>query len=353
MSTPSAPATGTTGTPAPQLATPGTPAPQTSGTPVQTQGRSSPTTGNTSVKPFVPAKFDMPLLEDDGENYDTWYVALQLAFENRDIWPVVNGTELCPDQTTDSAGYSEWGFKDRKARLMMIAALKKVGQKCIYHATSAKEYWDQITTRYSGTGSGNERTITLLQQFFKASFTDTKPLQPQINKVIYAAQQLETLSFPIIDRLLAFLLAIQLPDSYAMLCTIITNSDTSKITSRWVADRIIGEERHCLNNFEGNEAAFYTKAGKGKGKLLQITQGKGEDLKCAHCKKKGHKKADCCKLKKEKAEKEAAKNATDSGNANSTSSTSPSSAMAKITVASEPDNNSTVIQLFHAVAVPC
>jgi len=343
MSTPSAPATGTTGTPATQPVTPGTPTPQMSGTPVQTQGGSSPTTGNTSAKPFIPAKFDVPLLEDDGENYNTWYVALQLVFENRDIWPVVNGTELRPDQMTDSAGYSEWGFKDRKARLMMIAALKKVGQKCIYHATSAKEYWDRITTRYSGTGGSNERTITLLQQFFKASFTDTELLQPQIDKVVYTAQQLKTLGFPIIDRLLAFLLAIRLPDSYTMLCTVITNSDASNITSRWVADRIIGEERHRLNDFKGNESAFYAKAGKGKGKTLQITQGKGEDLKCAHCKKKGHKKADCHKLKKEKAEKEAAKNTTDSGNANSTSSTSSSNATAKIAVASEPDNDSTIV----------
>jgi len=87
--------------------------------------------------------------------------------------------------------------------------------------------------------------------------------------------------------------------------------------------------------------------------MLQITQSKGEDLKCAHCKKKGHKKADCRKLKKEKVEKEAAKNATDSGNTNSTLSTSPSSTTAKIAVASKPDNDSTVVQLFHAVAVPC
>jgi len=183
---------------------------------------------------------------------------------------------------------------------------------------------------------------------------DTEPLQPQIDKVVYMAQQLETLGFPIIDRLLTFLLAIRLPDSYAMLRTIITNSDASKITSQWVADRIIGEERHHLNNFEGNEAAFYAKAGKGKGKL---TQGKGDNTKCAHCKKKGHKKADCRKLKKEKAEKEAAKNTTtDSGNANSTLSTSSSSAMAKIAVASEPDppaySDSTIVRLFHAVTVP-
>ena len=74
---------------------------------------------STVVKPFIPAKFDVPLLEDDGKNYDTWYVALQLVFENRDIWPVVNGTEPCLDQTTDLAGYTEWGFKDREARLIV------------------------------------------------------------------------------------------------------------------------------------------------------------------------------------------------------------------------------------------
>ena len=179
MSTPSAPATGTTGSSAPQPAASGTPAPPTQGGSVVIANSS------TAAKPFIPAKFDVPLLEDDGENYDTWYVALQLAFENRDIWPVVNGTEPRPDQTTDLASYTEWGFKDREARLMMIAALKKVGQKCIYRATSAKEYWDRIASRYSGTGGGNERTITLLQQFFKASFTDTEPLQPQIDKVFF------------------------------------------------------------------------------------------------------------------------------------------------------------------------
>ena len=106
-------------------------------------------------------------------------------------------------------------------------------------------------------------------------------------------------------------------------------------TSQWVTEHIISKKHHHLNNFEGNKATFYTKASKGKGKL---TQGKGDNTKCAHCKKKGHK----------KAEKKAAKNATtDSGNANSTLLTSSSSATVKITVASKPDppaySNSTII----------
>jgi len=159
-------------------------------------------------------------------------------------------------------------------------------------------------------------------------------MQPQIDWVVCAAQQLETISFPIDDHLLAFLLTICLPDSCAMLRTIITNLEAANITSKWVADRIIGEERHRLNNFKGNAMAFYAKAGKGKGKSPQANT----DLKCSHCKKKGHKKLECCKLKKEKAEQEAAKNSSAtsgsaSGNSNPTSSPS---ATVKIAVASDP-----------------
>jgi len=291
------------------------------------------------------------MLDDDGENYDTWYTALQLALNNCGIWPIVTGTELHPDRTTDPTGHEEWGLKDREARLMILLALRKVGQNCVFCGTSSKEYWDRIASWYSGAGGGNECTVSLLQQFFTISFKDSEPMQPQIDRVVRAAQQLETVSFPIDDRLLAFLLAIRLPDSYAMLRTVITNSEATNITSKWVVDRIIGEECHRLNNFEGNAAAFYAKAGKGKGKSPQADT----DLKCSHCKKKGHKKSECRKLKKEKAEQEAAKNssATPSSTSGNSNSTSPSSATAKIAVTSDPPASDTdVIRLFHAVAVP-
>jgi len=308
------------------------------------------------AKPFIPAKFNLPMLDDDGENYNTWYMALQLTLDNWGIWPIITGIELCPDWMTDPTGHKEWGLKDHEARLMILLALRKVGQNCVFHGTSSKEYWDRIVSWYSGAGGGNKHTVSLLQQFFTISFKDSEPMQPQIDCVVRAAQQLETISFPIDNRLLAFLLAIHLPDSYAMLHTIITNLEATNITSKWVADQIIGEERHRLNNFEGNTVAFYTKAGKGKGKSPQADT----DLKCSHCKKKGHKKSECCKLKKEKAEQEAAKNssATSGSASGNSNSTSPSSVMVKITMTSDPPaygpaSDTDVIRLFHAVAIPC
>jgi len=239
---------------------------------------------------------------------------------------------------------------------MILLALKKVGQKCIFHVKSSKEYWDHISSCYSGGSSSNECTVSLLKEFFFLSFKDTEPLQPQVNCCIYMAQQLETVGFPIVDSMLGFLLAMHLPESYSMLHTVITNADTSTITSKWVADHIIGEEKQHLRNFRGTTAIFYTKAGKGKGKLSQANS---DNLKCFHFKKKGHKKSECHKLKKEKVEQEAAKNnsttsSSSSGNSNSTSS---SSTTTKITVTSDPPaygttNDLDIIRLFYAVAVP-
>ena len=192
------------------------------------------------MKPFIPAKFDLPMLDDNGENYDTWYMALQLALNNCSIWPIVTGTELCPDWMTDPTGHEEWGLKDCEARLMILLALRKVSQNCVFRGMSSKEYWDRIASWYSGAGGGNKRTVSLLQQFFMISFKDSEPMQPQIDRIVCAAQQLKTVSFPIDNCLLAFLLAIHLPNSYAMLRTIITNLEAANITSKWVVDRIIG-----------------------------------------------------------------------------------------------------------------
>jgi len=85
------------------------PAPQAPCSSAHTQGGSSPQTGSsTAARPFVPEKLDLPILDDDGgHNYDLWGKALTLAFRNRGLWPVVNGSETAPDATTDPAEYDE------------------------------------------------------------------------------------------------------------------------------------------------------------------------------------------------------------------------------------------------------
>jgi len=82
-------------------------APQPSGSPAQKLS-GSPSTGGPARTPFVPAKFDLPMLDDDGDNYDLWSKVLTLALRNRGLWPIVNGSETAPDATTDPAAHDEW-----------------------------------------------------------------------------------------------------------------------------------------------------------------------------------------------------------------------------------------------------
>ena len=92
------------------------------------------------------------MLDDDGDNYEIWSKTLTLALRKRGLWPIVTGTKTAPDPTTDAAAYEEWCVKDQEAQLTILLALKKVGQKCIFRATTSKEYWDRLSTRYSGGG---------------------------------------------------------------------------------------------------------------------------------------------------------------------------------------------------------
>lgn len=151
------------------------------------------------------------------------------------------------------------------------------------------------------------------------------------------------------------------PDFYTTLRTVLTSSDPAKITSKWVADQVIAEEYRRISQHGGSATAFYANAKRGKS-----AQG-NSDVKCSHCKKKGHKKADCRKLKREKEEREAASRAnatagpgTSSGSSSSrpSNSTSSSNATAKIAVTSGSPppygaaSDADIVRLFLAVAVP-
>ena len=131
-------------------------------------------------KPFVPAKFELPMLDDDSDNYKVWGTTLTLALSNRGLWSIVNGTEPAPDPTTDAAAHQEWLTKDQEAKLMILLALKKVGQKCVFHAKTSKDYWDRLCTCYSG-GGDNRRTVSLLEQVLGVSLKDSELLQQQLD----------------------------------------------------------------------------------------------------------------------------------------------------------------------------
>ena len=112
------------------------------------------------------------MLNDDSDNYEIWSKALTLTLCNRELWTIVTGTETALDPMTDAAAHEEWCIKDQEAQLMILLALKKVGQKCVFRATTSKEYWDRLANRYSD--GGDRRTVSLLEQVLLTTFKDSE-----------------------------------------------------------------------------------------------------------------------------------------------------------------------------------
>jgi hypothetical protein len=101
------------------------------------------------------------MLNEDGNNYEIWSIALMLMLCNQGLWAIVDGTKPSPDMMTNTAAHKEWCIKDQEAQLIILLALKKVSQKCVYCAKTSKQYWDCICAWYSG--SSNRRTVSLLE----------------------------------------------------------------------------------------------------------------------------------------------------------------------------------------------
>ena len=59
-----------------------------------------------------PHHYDIPLLNDSGDNFGSWKFRVQLVLKLRGLWTVVDGTYTKPDVTVDPTGSANWTRKD-------------------------------------------------------------------------------------------------------------------------------------------------------------------------------------------------------------------------------------------------
>jgi hypothetical protein len=54
------------------------------------------------------SKFDLPLLDDNGNDYLHWSNTTTLALKFRGLWDIVDGTTPTPNAAMDAATYQDW-----------------------------------------------------------------------------------------------------------------------------------------------------------------------------------------------------------------------------------------------------
>jgi LTR polyprotein gag-polypeptide-like protein len=74
-----------------------------------------------------------------------------------------------------------------------------------------EECWERLLQRYEGRGT--QRKMQLFEKIFKSAFTDTNPLEPQINSLLQSVHAAKNLGSNLGDDIVASTIISALPAS--------------------------------------------------------------------------------------------------------------------------------------------
>ena len=242
--------------------------------------------------------YDIDKLDNKGTNFTVWKYRISRILIQRGLWRIVAGVEPCPDSSQDPTGYADWLSRDEDAVTQITLTLSDEPLSGVMHLDTSVEVWDKLTSTYEG--KGKQTVASLIGELFRDTLSDESPLQPQLDAMLHKKHLLATLGQPLDDSLVAIAMVISLPPTYSTLRTILMSSDTTLSTDK-VVTSVLDQEK--LLATEVKHSAFAARLSKGAPKPDSKSGGgkkpKSDKPKCAHCKKLGHKKEECRKLKAE------------------------------------------------------
>ena len=208
--------------------------------------------------------YDIPHLENDGNNYLAWKVRTQTILKLWDIWGIVNGDIAKPDPSASPNEFAEWKDKDVQAHAQITFTIKDVPLHRVYDAETSKECWDGLSVWYKETWEA--RTFSLLYKVFRSTLSDAEPLGPQIDAMMQAARTVTSVGPELDDKLVAYVIISSLPASLSDLKTILSSTNPSELSTEHLRSQIIFDEHRRVRESGMGTTAFFRKAGKkGKG----------------------------------------------------------------------------------------
>jgi len=233
---------------------------------------------------------------------------MQLILRREKVWGVVNGTEVRPEGSTGGKSKASetdlidaWTEKDEKAFVTLCLAISISEQVHIRSCSTSAQVWNKLAEVYEG--DALPRKMQLWRKFFSLKFQEgTETLQDYVNKAVTLMDQLTAVGETITENMVVAQILHNLPESYDNLVVAIESRDDIP-TIEQLRGRLIQEElrrnEHASNR--SGDTALYTKQ-KGKhhhqgkpGGHQGSSERSNANIKCFHCGKLGHKKAECRK----------------------------------------------------------
>jgi len=228
-------------------------------------------------------------------NYHQWRVSAEAVLRREQLWGIVSGRNprRSLDQN-DNEKLEEWDDSDDKAiGTLILSMIPTVQTKFIGHNT-AEDLWAAIKEAY-----GKESVQSKL--FLRTKLNKLRPvpgqsIQTYLDQIRETNQKLHALGAPVSDEDLVMTVLVGLPESYDALVQTIDARDKLPTWTDFEA-LVLRHEQLAKERSGGvttTTALWTNPKGKSSGPKAGRT---GNQTECYYCRKKGHFKRDCRKLK--------------------------------------------------------
>src|SRR6187399_2298329 len=83
-------------------------------------------------------------------NYDTWSVHMECLLTINDVWDIVKGIELCPDDTVENReSVAQWNKRDKAARARLLLAISAPELNQIKGLVTSMQIWNKLESIFA------------------------------------------------------------------------------------------------------------------------------------------------------------------------------------------------------------
>jgi hypothetical protein len=232
---------------------------------------------------------------NDG-NWGTWKKLMKAYLVKKNLWDVVDGSEVAPVPNNLNAKAIRAFAKKQSEALAEIILHVEVPQLSFIQDDDPGEAWEALAAIHQARGMATR--LTLRRRFWRLQKPEG-PMQNFISEARRLAQQLADIGVSIYDEDIILVLTGGLPDSYEHFVISLDATPSAQLTLDYVITRLLNEETRQIGTTaekrsdEAFAAAAQTYPNKRRRDLSQIT--------CFNCGKKGHFQSNCQEPKKESA----------------------------------------------------
>ena len=227
-----------------------------------------------------------------GDNFNLYKFKLEMVMSTKDLWEIVEGTELPPPSTASDEVKKAYERRCKKAFAIIATSLVDKELAHIKGCKGPAEAWKTLCNIHETKSLSN--ILFIRRKFFTIKMDEGADILDHINKVKSLADQLTCLEVPMKDEDVVMTLLDSLPPSFDHLITALETRPISELTLDFITARLMHEvSKRKEKEPQGDDAAMLSR----QPRTFDNNERRGDGPRCYNCGKLGHL-ARNCRLKR-------------------------------------------------------